>query len=229
MNDGLGFYDGLAVVSYGLIAASYLMRDMKWLRLITVLACSVDLVVYYFIRPGNPLWVQWGMSLLFIAINLLQLGRLWRESRTSHLDSETLWLYQHVFQTLSPGEFRRILQLGQWLQVSARQRLMTQGNAVTALGCVVNGHLLARQGRTVLNAIAAGGMVGEISYLTGRKASADVVSSADTRLFGLSHAALDTLKSERPELHTKLLGLMGQEVARKLAASHGWAGAGQTA
>lgn len=222
MTEGLGFFDWLALVSYGLIAGSYLMRDMKWLRLITVVACSVDLVVYYFIRPGNPLWVQWGMSLLFIAINLFQLWLLWRESQAGRLDGDALWLYENVFRPLSPGEFRRLLQLGRWHHLSPRKRLLTQDRSVEALDVVVNGRLDARQGHTVLNSIPAGGMVGEISYLTGRGASADVVSGSDTQLFGLPHQALDQLKRERPELHTKLVHLMGQEVARKLAASSGW-------
>ena len=62
-----------------------------------------------------------------------------------------------------------------------------------------------------------GGLVGEISYLTGKPASADVRAGTVTRLFVISHSELDRIKLERPDLHNKLMYVLGREVAQKLA------------
>ena len=64
----LGFFDWLSAFSYGLIALSYAMRDIKWLRIITVAACTFDIFIYYYIRPGQPMCVQMMKCILFIAI-----------------------------------------------------------------------------------------------------------------------------------------------------------------
>ena len=64
----LGFFDWLSAFSYGLIALLYAMRDIKWLRIITVAACTFDIFIYYYIRPGQPMCVQMMMCILFIAI-----------------------------------------------------------------------------------------------------------------------------------------------------------------
>jgi hypothetical protein len=220
MDVGLGFYDWLALVSNGLIAISYTMRDIKWLRVITVVACIVDLVVFYFVRPRQPMWVQFGMTVLFIAINLYQLYVLWREKQATIFEGEQAWLYQHVFHLLSPGEYKRLLKLGGWRTVAPLQNFMRKGEPVDQLGFVVDGRLDALWGATVLNSVPPGGVVGEISYLTGKTASAEVVAGIETRLFCLSHSVLNKLKIERPELHNKIVYVLSREVVDKLAKSN---------
>lgn len=220
MNFELGFYDWLAFSSYGLIAISYSMRDIKWLRAITVVACCMDLVIFYFIRAGQPMWVQLGMNVLFIVINLYQLYVLWKDQQADLFHGEHAWLYQHVFPLLSPGEFKRLLKLGSWQTVATREQVLQKGAVVDQLRFIVAGRLDALWGNTVLNSVPAGGLVGEISYLTGKSASADVIAGLETRLFKLTHSALNKLKLDRPELHNKILYILSREVIEKLAKSN---------
>jgi len=220
LNFDLGFYDWLAFSSYGLIAISYSMRDIKWLRIITLVACFVDLVVYYFIRAGQPLWVQLGMTVLFIVINLYQLYVLWQDQQAEVFHGEQDWLYKHIFPLLSPGEFKRLLKLGSWQTIAPQQHVLRQDSVVEQLAFVVTGRLDALWGTTVLNSVPAGGLVGEISYLTGKTASAAVVAGLETRLFSLAHSALDKLKLEHPELHNKVLYILSRNLIEKLAKSN---------
>ncbi|WP_342129592.1 Crp/Fnr family transcriptional regulator [Hydrogenophaga sp. OTU3427] len=220
MAHGLGFFDLLAFVTFSINALSYAMRDIKWLRIITIIAMLGDLVVYYNIRPGSPLWVQFGMSALIIVINTYQLYMLWREKQASHFPGDTGWLYEHVFALLSPGEFKRVLKLGRWSQLQEGEYVLHKGGVVDEVGFVIEGRLDATWGDTVLNTVTPGGLVGEISYLTGKHASADVSAGTDTRLFVLTHGVLDKIKLERPDLHTKLMYVLGREVAQKLANSN---------
>lgn len=220
----MGVYDALAFVSYGLIAVSYAMRDIKWLRVITVLACSVDLVVYYFIRPGQPLWVQLSMSVLFIAINLYQLYVLWRESRGQAFDGDEGVLHREVFSLLSPAEFRRLLKLGHWRSLPAATPLLKRGEPVEHVTFVVQGHLTVQLGDVALGSVLPGEVAGEMSYLTGRPASADVRAGDQARVFQLAQSVLDGLKHKDPELHAKISYVLGRQVADKLSdANRRWA------
>lgn len=216
MNVTLGFYDGLAFVSYSLIALSYAMRDIKWLRILTIVACLVDLFVYYYIRPGQPMWVQLVMSVLFITINSYQLYVLWRDQAMHTFDGEQGWLYKHVFSLLTPGEFKRLHMLGSWQTLVPAEQLLHKGTAVNEVYFVVSGQLNALWDTNVLNIVHPGGLVGEVSYLTGMRASSDVVAQLESRLFMLRHDVLHNLKHKYPELHIKLNYIFARELADKL-------------
>ena len=186
MASNFGFFDLLAFVTFSINAFSYVMRDIKWLRIITIVAMVGDLFVYYNIRAGNPLWVQFGMSGLIIVINAVMLFLLWRDKQASHFAGDAGWLYEHVFAPLSPGEFRKVLKLGRWNHLQECEYVLRKGAVVDQVGFVVHGRLDATWGDTLLNTVAPGGLVGEISYLTGKHASADVSAGTDTRLFVLT-------------------------------------------
>lgn len=100
------------------------------------------------------------------------------------------------------------------------EQVLRKDAAVEQPGFIERGRLDARCGTTVLNSVPAGGLVGEIGYLTGKMASADVVAGLETRLFNLTHSALNKLKLERPELHNKILYILSREVIEKLAKSN---------
>lgn len=216
----MGIFDLLAFVTFSINAFSYVMRDIKWLRIITIVAMAGDLVVYYNIRAGSPLWVQFGMSALIIVINLVQLYVLWREKQSRQFEGDAGWLYQNVFGPLTPGEFSRVLKSGQWTHLKQGEFVLHKGGVVDQVGFVVHGRLDATWGDTLLNSVPPGGLVGEISYLTHNHASANVTAGTDTLMFTLTHATLNRIKSERPELHTKLMYVLGREVAQKLAKSN---------
>lgn len=220
MASNFGFFDLLAFVTFSINAFSYVMRDIKWLRIITIVAMVGDLFVYYNIRAGSPLWVQFGMSALIIVINAVMLFFLWKEKQAQHFAGDAGWLYEHVFGPLTPGEFRRVLKLGRWSHLQEGEYVLHKGTVVGEVGFVVHGRLDATWGDTLLNSVAPGGLVGEISYLTGKHASADVNAGTDTVLFVLPHGVLDQIKLERPDLHTKLMYVLGREVAQKLAAAN---------
>lgn len=220
MASNFGFFDLLAFVTFSINAFSYMMRDIKWLRIVTIVAMVGDLFVYYNIRAGSPLWVQFGMSALIIVINAVMLFFLWKERQAQHFAGDAGWLYEHVFGPLTPGEFRRVLKLGRWSHLQEGEYVLHKGTVVGEVGFVVHGRLDATWGDTLLNSVVPGGLVGEISYLTGKHASADVSAGTDTVLFVLTHGVLDQIKLERPDLHTKLMYVLGREVAQKLAAAN---------
>src|SRR5215470_8504259 len=84
---------------------SYLVKDILWLRLVTVVA-GILLIVNAIITK-MPESVAW--NLLFTTINLYQSVLLILERRPVHLSEEEQRLYARVFRSLTPREFRKLL------------------------------------------------------------------------------------------------------------------------
>ena len=56
-------------LAFGLIAFSFLVKDILWLRLVSILASAFGMAYNYFI-PADPMWIAIGWNGVFIAVNL---------------------------------------------------------------------------------------------------------------------------------------------------------------
>ena len=59
---------------------SYLVRDILWLRVLTIFA-GLSLLPFYCHCSDHILWAPIGWNALFISVNLIQIGILLRERR----------------------------------------------------------------------------------------------------------------------------------------------------
>lgn len=70
--------------------------------------------------------------------------------------------------------------------------------------------------RRRLATIEAGNVFGELAVFSGGTRTADVVAISDLDTFVLTDEALRKLGAERPQLHIKLLTLVGRSLADRL-------------
>jgi hypothetical protein len=207
----------LSGLSYGLLAFSYALRSIKWLRIVAVGGCVIDLVVYYAIRPGQPMWLQLGFTTVIILINLYQLFVLYRESRPIDFSYEARFLHRQVFAGLSTGEFNKLLQAGRFDTAQPGTQITRKDMPVETLYVLLSGEMDVRVDDTVVaRMVRAGTLIGDMGYITGMPASADVVVQTPSRVFMLPVKTMDRLQSERPELHIKLTGILSGGMADKL-------------
>ena len=78
-----------------LYLASYSVRDILWLRALTIVAAGL-LIPYYYLQPA-PLWIAIGWNLLFTAINLYWITRLLLQRRPVQLSSDEQQFRQLCF------------------------------------------------------------------------------------------------------------------------------------
>lgn len=217
MFDHFTVFHWLSGLSYALLAFSYALRDIKWLRIVAIGGCLIDLVVYYAIRPGQPLWGQLGFTAVIILVNLYQLFVLYRETRPIDFSDEAAFLHREVFAGLAPGEFKRLLQTGSFDTLEPGTQITHQGTPVETVYVLLSGEMEVRTGDVVLARMSrAGDLIGDMGYITGMPASADVVAQTEARVFRLPVRALERLRSTRPELHVKLSGILSGAMAEKL-------------
>jgi hypothetical protein len=213
----IDFLDWLPGIATGLLVISYGFRDMKWLRFLVVTASVIDIGFYYETHPAQSMWIDIGKPVVLILINAYQLVLLYREARPIRFSPEAALLYRHVFSGLTPGEFNQLLHEGKLETLIAGSQLTREGSPVESVYALLSGELEVKIGDVVINRVArAAALVGEVGYLTYSPASADVFAVRESRVLRFPVATIERLKSKKPDLHLKLVGILSGEIAKKL-------------
>jgi len=206
-------------VANGLYLCSYLVRDILWLRLLTILA-GLSLVPFYCQCSDHILWAPIAWNMLFITVNLVQIGILVRERRPRRLAGAEQELYEQVFSDLTPGEFRRLVKLGQWREIEPGCTIVHRDTVVHDMLVLRQGSLEVRTPDGLIAELRPGQFVGEMSFISGEKATADVVAVEPSRVLAWSQESLTALLEKKPGLAFKIRGILGRDVVAKLRA-HG--------
>ena len=61
--------------TYALLALSYLVRDIYWLRVLAIPASICSILFCYFHGP-EPVWLIIGWNIVFLGVNLYQVASL---------------------------------------------------------------------------------------------------------------------------------------------------------
>ena len=97
-------------LSYVLIAISYWLTDMFWLRPVAVVGLSLEIL--YFWLSGGDLRTGIGWDLIFISINLYQLYRLVKDRLSLRLPEADRELLRSVLTGLDDAQIARFLVAG---------------------------------------------------------------------------------------------------------------------
>jgi CRP-like cAMP-binding protein len=197
-----------------LYLVAYSVRDMMWLRIITVVATAC-LMPYYYFREA-PLYAPIAWGALFMLVNAVQIALLFLENRPIFLGEEELHLYRTIFNTLRPREFVKLLSIAQWKQAKMGEELLGQNKPVAALLLISTGRgTVEMDGRHVAE-VGAGQFVGEMGFLTEQHASARVVAGLPMTYLSWPAAKLRALLAASPALHVKVQGVLGSDLVAKL-------------
>src|SRR5262245_27654964 len=113
---GMGWHHWVANLGYLLFALSYAVSNMSWLRSLAIAALAIE-TVYFFFGADRPLWTWIGWNVVFIGANAVQLGLLLRERLRVRFDEQERLLHRGLFSELSPVDFSRLLNAGEWHDV----------------------------------------------------------------------------------------------------------------
>ena len=107
-------------LSYVLIAVSYWLTDMFWLRLVAVVGLTLEIL--YFILSGGDLRTGIGWDLIFIAINAYQIYRLMQDRLSLRLPEPDRELLRSVLSGLDDAQIARLLFAGEFSAIAQRNR-----------------------------------------------------------------------------------------------------------
>lgn len=201
-------------LSYILIAVSYYLTNIYWLRVTAVIGLSLEIV--YFRLSGGDMGAGIGWDVVFILINLWQIYWLVDERRKlAHVKDASL-LRQGVFAGFDDRQIARLVASGAWKELDAGAVLTTMGEPVSELTLICDGGAVVDVDGSIVARLANGAFVGEMAFVTGNPASATVTVECRTRAFVFDMARLRKLVASDETVATAIHRVVGRDLATKL-------------
>jgi len=202
-------------LAFGLIAFSFLVKDILWLRLMSVLA-SLFSVFYNYVIPPDPMWIPIGWNFVFVAVNLYHIAIIFYEKRPVKMDDKDTELYETLFKDMSPVEYLKISKVAQWNTYKSGHHITKEGSLVHNLILIYNGTVdVAVKGRKVAE-LRDGQFVGEMSFLTEKPATATCVVKHPCECLVWKQKEFKELLKRNPSLYFTLQSLLSAQVSSNL-------------
>jgi len=153
--------------------AAFMAKKIVWLRLLTITG-NILVVPYYLYYIEPPLWNTVVWLCIYTAINLVMLFIIYLESRPISLSDLEQKIYDMTFKSLEPRVFKKLIDHGSLEELQPEVNFVTRDTELDSLMYVVEGEaeVVLKHGEQLI--IPTGGFIGEQSYITGEKTSADV-------------------------------------------------------
>ena len=157
---------------------AFMAKKIVWLRLLTITGMAVSIPYYLYFQEA-PLWNNFFWVCIYALINLVMLFVIYLESRPIKLSDLEQKIYNMTFKSLEPRVFKKLIDHGSLEEIQPEVNFITRDSELDSLMYVVEGEaeVVLKHGEHII--IPAGGFIGEQSYITGEKTSADVKTGKD--------------------------------------------------
>jgi hypothetical protein len=198
-----------------LTMAAYLLKDMLWLRLLAILSCFAGIAFNYLV-PATPLWTVIYWNLLFILINVVQIGIIIKERTGIHFTDEEKELHDTLFKNFAPFEFMKLMRVGKWLEAKQGEILATEQKPIDSVMLIYNGLVgVESKGKEVAK-LKDGNFIGEVSFITGGAATATVRALQPTRYVAWPKEAISQLLNRNPSMRFAMQAMLSTDLSKKL-------------
>ncbi|OUW11923.1 MAG: hypothetical protein CBD26_00130 [Candidatus Pelagibacter sp. TMED166] len=205
-------------LAFGLIAFSFLVKDIFWLRLLSI-AASLFSVFYNYTIPTEPMWLAINWNFIFILVNLYHIGVILYEKREVKMGDKDEELYQTLFKEMSPVEYLKISRAAKWETLKPGQRIITQGIQVPDLYLIYNGTVDVEIDNEHITQLKDGEFVGEMSFLTEKVATATCKVKYEAQCLVWKQREFKELLKRNPSLYFTIQSVLSAQVSNKLVSS----------
>ena len=166
-------FEYIGHLAYTLGILSFVLKDIFWLRVITILSATLC-IVFNYASPAEPMWVPIYWNAALIAVNVVQIIVLAREQRAVIIDEREKWLYLNVFPNFTPSDFNRLMATAIRKRTNPGETLIFEGQENKDLILITDGTCVVDLLAGTKPELQRGDFIGEMSFLTGKVASASV-------------------------------------------------------
>ena len=159
--------------------------------------------------PVGPLWLVLFWLSVYVVINMYRIATKLAETRNVRLTEEEAELRETVFPGVTPVEFAT-------KNVPVGTALTVQGEPVPEVMVVQSGHLSVEIDGHAVHTMKDGEIVGEMSFIGSRPASATVRAVTPTRYIAWLQPALRALLARNPAMSSAMSSVFSVELAKKL-------------
>jgi hypothetical protein len=202
--------------SYVLIAISYYLTNIYWLRVMAVIGLSLEIA--YFQLAGGDMHAGIAWNVVFVAINAYQIYWLIDEHRKLKRVEDAHLLRQGAFAGFTNAQLARLVTAGRWRTLEPQTTLTVEGKPVEELVLICDGTALVETHGKVVAHLRGGAFVGEMAFVSGRPASATVTVEHKTRAFVFDMEKLRKLVDTDDLVGAAMHRVVGRDLAQKLQA-----------
>ena len=207
-------YDLTEHLSYLVIAISYFLTNMFWLRTAAVIGLALEIIYFMLTRQSLTAGLPW--DIVFILINFYELALLLRERALAKLPAVDAPLLRRAFDGLDDAQIAKLLRAADWRDVTAGEVITRQDAPVEALYFVLSGRAKVEVDGQQVAQLEHGTFIGEIAYLTGNAASARVVMEEAGRLLAFSRVRVAKVTAGDKQISGILYQVLGRDLAQKM-------------
>ena len=198
-----------------LTMVAYLLKDILWLRLLTILSCFAGMAFNYFV-PATPLWTVIYWNILFAIINIVQIAIIIKERAGVHFSEEEKELHETLFKNFAPFEFMKLMRVGQWREAQPGEVLAVDQKPLDAVMLIYNGLAgVEKDGKEVAK-LKDGNFIGEVSFITEGVATATVRALMPTRYIAWPKGAVKALLNRNPSMRFAMQAMLSTDLSKKL-------------
>ena len=135
-------------------------------------------------------------------------------------------LFEHVMRIEEPAQQRRLRDLMVWSDAGPGETLITQDQLDPPLIYIASGRAAIIRDGATLNECGSGEFLGEMSHISGERASATVRVTHDMRIATIDRDALAQLAQSLPEVGKAVDGAFNRSLAVKVLRMNESSGAG---
>jgi hypothetical protein len=195
---------------------AYLLRDILWLRFLTILSCFAGISFNYLV-PATPLWTVIWWNVLFAIINVAQIAIIIKERTGIEFSEEEKELHETLFKQFAPFEFMKLMRIAHWRQVAPGEIVTREGQTLQEVMMIYNGRLSVERGGQTFAELQDGNFIGEVSFISGGAATATVRATEPTRYLAWSKKDFDSLLNRNPTMRLAMQALLSSDLSKKLA------------
>ena len=205
-------------LAFGLIAFSFLVKDILYLRILSILA-SLFSVLYNFYIPVEPMWLAINWNIVFVLVNVYHIAVLIYEKRPVHMDDKNNELYETLFKDLTPVEYLKISKAAIWKSFKIGELITRQTRPVPDLVLIYNGTVSVMVDGTNVAQLKDGQFIGEMSFITEKAATATCVVKHPCECLVWKQREFKELLKRNPSLYFTLQTLLSAQVSNNLVSS----------
>ena len=211
-------------LNYMLIILSVSMSNMRWLRVFAI-ASGLTGVAYYGFMVSDAVSATW--EFIFTTINVIQLAIVLLAGRRRRMTDDERLFVETVMPTLETNLRALMLKAAVWEVMKPGEVLMTECDAEPRLVFIAAGAASVEKGGTIVGVCGPGDFLGEMSFLSGRPASATVRVANEIRCCIYEPGRLKALAKRQPAIRQALEYSFNRNLVGKIERMNdaGWSSA----
>ena len=199
--------------TYFLLILSVLMRRMVTLRLLAV-ASGLSKIVYRAFFLFDPVSVLW--ETIFVIVNIVQLLLIWYYERHHRFEEQHRHFADNMPKGVDRAAIKRLLDLAAVEKFEPDTVLTAEGEKVRRLVYLAEGIVKIEHAGRLVAICGPGDYIGELSFLSGKPATATATVVKPTQALVFDQARLAAAVAGNAQLKRTLESALNLNLAGKL-------------